>query len=405
MGASPPVLLLDDGELDDFQKILGEIGVAYGRIRGGAIVPETPPPEILLIATPRRIDAVAQLDFADVAKIPVQIVVVDGDSRTLRNRLREIGFDYLIRRPVHPEAIRLLLLRCIYSGAERRGDSRAPAGFEVSFRAGFRRHRATLTDLSLRSCRLQSDHALALNKRIRLKIPAMLGIGTPFVLSGRIARTTYNERSGEDGVHRSAIVFENLGDTSQEALASLLGSMGLGLRIESGAGPGPGADAASSPSVSPRPFETPASPPNPSEAETKAEADRRLNRRAAYVRNIPAYGEQATRVLVGQDLSARGMRVKHADIADGDRLHIALYGEAGKDPILVWATADRDDGEDGTVLIFEELESAAAHELEKLVARLPSVEPLAGGEIAAMGSVVGEILPEKQDRVKRRPHS
>ncbi len=232
----------------------------------------------------------------------------------------------------------------------------------------------------------------------------MQGIAKPLLLWGRIARATYNERSGEDGVYRNAIVFENLGN-AKEALASLLGSMGLGLRIESGAGPGPGADAASSPSVSPRPSETPASLPDLSEAETNEEADRRLNRRAAYVREIPAYGERALRVLVGRDLSAQGMRVERMDVANGDRFRLAIYGEAGKDPILVWATADRDDGEGGTVLIFEELESAAAHELEKLVARLPSVEPLAGGEIAAMGSVVGEILPEKHDRVKRRPHS
>ena len=416
MGASPPVLLLDDGELDDFQQILGEIGVAYGRIRGGAIVPDMPPPEILLIATPRRIDAIAQLDFADITKTPMQIVVVDQDSRTLRSRLREIGFDYLIRRPVHPEAIRLLLLRCIYAGAERRGGSRAPAGFEVSFRAGLRRHPATLTDLSLRGCRLQSHRPLALNKRIRLRIPAMQGIAKPLLLWGRIARASYNERSGEDGVYRNAILFENLGNT-KEALSGLLETRGLGLGIESGAGAAPRDDAASSPSGSPRPFETPSSQPDlsgpsgpsereedlgeqelagsqaaPTQAEPSEEDDRRLNRRAAYVRKIPAYGERALRVLLGRDLSAQGMRVERMDIANGDRLRLAIYGEAGKPPILVWATADRDDGEGGTVLIFEELEPAAGHELEKLVARLPSVEPLAGGEIAAMGTVVGEIL-------------
>ena len=51
------VLLLDDGELDDVQEILEKIGAAFGRVRGGAIAPNTPAPTTLLVSTPRRIDA------------------------------------------------------------------------------------------------------------------------------------------------------------------------------------------------------------------------------------------------------------------------------------------------------------------------------------------------------------
>ena len=43
-------------------------------------------------------------------------------------------------------------------------------------------------------------------------------------------------------------------------------------------------------------------------------------------------------------------------------------------------------------MTFDELEPAVGRELEKLIARLPSVESLAGGEVAAMGTVVSEIL-------------
>ena len=38
MARGPAVLMLDDGELDDIQELLDDIGVAYARIRGGAIV-------------------------------------------------------------------------------------------------------------------------------------------------------------------------------------------------------------------------------------------------------------------------------------------------------------------------------------------------------------------------------
>lgn len=419
MGESPPVLLLDDGELDDVQQILGETGVQYGRIRGGAIAPETPPPRTLLIATPRRIDAVAQLDFTDLEKGPVRIVVVDQDSPTLRSQLRMIGFDYLIRRPVHPEAIRLLILHCLYTGEERRSGSRIPAGIEISFRSGFRRHHATLTDLSLGGCRLLSRRSLKPDKRIQLTIPEMQGVEKPFVLRGRVARTTTDERLGKESLHRSAIVFEDLGDTRRQILSGIVEAQVLGSGIVSsassalagdaesssrrsratGAGqvpsrsePSPVATASAPPGASQRGEDPTQSQPAPLESVPSGDAERRTSRRSAYVRKIPAYGERALRVLVGRDLSARGMRVEHVDLSIGDRLHLAIYGDAGNDPLLVWASVDRDDHEGGMVLIFDEPEPAIVRELEKLIARLPSVESLTGGEVAAMGTVVSEIL-------------
>jgi hypothetical protein len=145
MGQSPAVLLLDDGELDDVQEVLQGAGVAYGRVRGGAIVPDTPRPSKLFISTPRRINAVKLPEpGSPEAEGLVRIVVVSEDSTTLRSRLREVGFDYLVRRPVHPEALRLLLLHCLYTGEEKRSEPRVPVGFEVSFRTGLLPRKATL---------------------------------------------------------------------------------------------------------------------------------------------------------------------------------------------------------------------------------------------------------------------
>src|SRR5262245_18297498 len=129
----PAVLLLDDDELEDVQTLLEQLRVPFARTRGGAIVSGTPPAHDLLIATPRRIDAVTASD-ANAGTSPVRIVVVQEDSTGLRERLRRSGFDYLIRRPVHPEALRLLLLRSLYRGEERRGEPRVAAGFDVSYR-------------------------------------------------------------------------------------------------------------------------------------------------------------------------------------------------------------------------------------------------------------------------------
>lgn len=137
MAHIPAVLILDDGELDDVQGILEELQVEFGRVRGGAIAPNTPPPRSLLMATPRRISAVSAIEEASVDEDPpVRVVVVDQDSRTLREQLRRVGFDYLVRRPVHPEALRLLVMHSLYRGEEKRSEPRVAVGLEISFQTG-----------------------------------------------------------------------------------------------------------------------------------------------------------------------------------------------------------------------------------------------------------------------------
>jgi hypothetical protein len=221
--ARSQVLMLDDGELDDVQAILQEIGVGYGRVRGGAIVPNTPPPTRLFIATPRRVGAVKLPEpGTPEAEGLIRIVVVNEDSPTLRSRLRAVGFDYLVRRPVHPEALRLLLLRCVYTGQERRTEPRVPVGLEVSFRAGLLPRRATLVDLSTRGCRLLSKWALEPGKRISLSIPVP-GSGQDTVhLKGRVLRMRLDERLGADGPYSAAVSFESVAAEAREGLDRVL---------------------------------------------------------------------------------------------------------------------------------------------------------------------------------------
>ena len=83
MGRPVAVLLLDDGELDDVQEILDDLGMAYGRVRGGAIARNTPPPTRLLISTPRRIDAVHMPARGNA-----------GERRTHAHRGGERGLDH-----------------------------------------------------------------------------------------------------------------------------------------------------------------------------------------------------------------------------------------------------------------------------------------------------------------------
>ncbi len=442
MTMSPPVLLLDDGELEDVQEILTGLDVPYGRIRGGAIAPRTPAPSDLLIATPRRIGAVSEISGADSPKKPVRIVVVSEDSVTLRESLRRTGFDYLVRRPVHPEALRLLLVHCLYKGEERRGEPRVPVGFEISFRTGLLQRRATLADLSRSGCRLLTRTPLEAGKRIRIQIPEALEAGDPFTVSGRVVRVNEVEGGGRDFRFRAAVAFDRVTEEAAQALELLIedraqGPATLRRAVERRPDPTGAAIPASDskrlgrlmePSNAP-PEATPpeaAVGPQPTreaaegdvaepvdqddhdievgvqlettpdaEESEKAEAneERRRFDRHSYAQKVPAFSTRALRVLVGRDLSMGGMRIERLpDLEIGDRLHFALYGEPGDPPFLVWGTVTRDDEERGMGVVFDEVESEVGAKLERLVGGLPAVESLHDDEAEALGTVLSEVL-------------
>jgi hypothetical protein len=456
MAQAPVVLLLDDGELEDVKDLLEQSQIPYARVRGGAIAPNTPPPRRLLVTTPRRISSVKLADPSDPAGDSlVRIVVVEEDSRTLRSHLREVGFDYLVRRPVHPEALRLLLLHCVFSGDERRAEPRIPVGFEVSFRSGLLPRKATMVDLSTRGCRLLSKWGLEPGKRITVTIPERVGIAESIALKGRVVRMRLDERLGELGPYSAAVAFDGVSPEVRHELEWILeerarGPATLGLREPERPAPGPeegsespleppevraddavydvdvevdvrlqgplpeleptrptpetrrlpigalGAAAATPEPESPkttgsRPAPERSAPPAPETAESSHE--RRKNPRGVYSRRVPAFGDRAMRVLVARDLSMGGVRVEaDTGLQLGERLHLAVYGSAEEEPFLVWATVARDDGPDGMALVFDAIHPVIAQQLEQVVADLPAVESLHDEETRAMGTVITEIL-------------
>ncbi len=219
MANNPSVLILDDGELDDVQKILEDLQVDFGRVRGGAIAPNTPHPRALLMATPRRISAVSKIgDVPAGEDPPVRVVVVDQDSKTLRDQLRQVGFDYLVRRPVHPEALRLLVMHSLYRGEEKRGEPRVAVGLEISFQTGEIPRRATLIDLSTGGCRLISSFEFETGKRILVTLSESVGTTEPITIEGKILRSSYDKRIGAQGMYSASVKFENLSNELRHEL-------------------------------------------------------------------------------------------------------------------------------------------------------------------------------------------
>ena len=478
MANIPEVLILDDGELDDVQRILEELEVEFGRVQGGAIAPNTPHPRSLLMATPRRISAVSAIDAASGDEDPpIRVVVVDQDSKTLRDQLRQVGFDYLVRRPVHPEALRLLIMHSLYRGDEKRREPRVAVGLEISFQTGEIPRRATLVDLSTGGCRLISSFELEAGKQVLVTLPETLGTTEPITLDGRILRSSYDKRIGEEGMHSASVQFENLSRDIRKELEWVIedkvgGPPTLNTTLQSaqndaggapstssekptytvkraeqrrplqrtllekespalkadprseGAAPPATSNPASDAAVEPKPdpFSLPVDvkmvrteSPAPAPVEENAKQvpieeieqagkppessispdDRRSTPRHPYSAKVPAFGTRALRVLVGRDISVGGMQIEsNPDLEVGDRLHLAIYGDASEEPFLVWGTILRSDGKGGTAVAFDPVHPTIAKKLEALVASLPSFESLHDDEATAMGTVLTEIINE-----------
>lgn len=126
MGTS--VMVIDDGELEDVREVLDELEVEYCWIRPAcAEGVKTQAPSRLLVTTARHALRVAPME-AERACRPTRMAVLDDGAKSVCDALRQRGFDTLVRRPVHPVALRLLLLRALFVGEERRVAKRVAVG-------------------------------------------------------------------------------------------------------------------------------------------------------------------------------------------------------------------------------------------------------------------------------------
>jgi hypothetical protein len=409
MTQRPGILLLDDGELGDVARQLDALGIDYVRLRGGEVEGRMAPPSDLLICTPRRAEAVRRGSPPGARPgRPVRIIAVEQDSTAMRRMLRRMGFHLLVRLPCQDSIWRLLIRRAVYQGDERRREDRIAVGSPVSVdQSGEPDAGAELLDLSNRGCRLSSKVPLPLDSEVSVVLSERATGGTPLSLPGRVVRAAPEGMRPVDGGHQAAVLFDPDLDTSLRVrLGEVINRWSMG-----------------PPSSQPRDPRSPSLPPCESSAipglmlddetdpairigeevglrmgatprETSG-ADRREHTRGAFWSPVLARAGQSSRVLMGRDLSAGGMRVERLpDLAVGDELRLALHGPSAGEPYALRARVIRDDGEEGLALAFQDVEPAVAEMLEKLVACLPEVESLEESESHGLGAILSEILDD-----------
>jgi hypothetical protein len=369
------ILVAHDGELDDVCRMLGEIGGRFLERRGRIGASACDGDWGVVIASPQVLLA----SPFPAGSAPLRIAIVERSSRTALSMLRRAGVERIVRRPVHPAALRGLLLHTVYCGPEKRRRQRVHVGSPVRFRGRLWPRQAILSELSLRGCRLLTRHAAKRDASVVVTLPARLTGERSLAIRGRVVRT--GPASGEDaGTQAIAVVF---GDLSRDQLRPLQ-------RVVAEHARGPATLPRSTPAEpAPKPLPAPGAPatdaprpdvaraPEPREPaqEPESETDRRSALRRQFERNVIALGQEAARVLIGLDIAPGGMRVApHPDLQVGDRLQLALHVAARTEPLIVQARVDRCDGPRGLVLQFEDLTPGSAEILVKMVDDLPPAE-------------------------------
>ena len=404
------LLMIHDGELADVKTLAESIGVQVieGVATGAA-------PEWDVLVTSARYAKIEHLSGARANA--VRIAVLDRNSRTLRTLLRRSGVDLVVRRPVHPAALRLLLVHALYRGPERR-TRRVAVGAPVRFRLGLLKRDGTLADLSMRGCLLLSRHSVRVGQGVVIWVPDPATDGRSFALRGSVVRTMTTD-SGERGFGVDfGKVAKVLAPQLKAAVTAHLDGPAAGskelvspaiARAQAAPPETPIPDAGTTQPVTynaagsvrrevvcvPADFEASLAPDSACGAADAAEAQdanerRGVARHALAGRRVVALGEQAARVLIGRDLSVGGMRVDRApNLEPGQILQLAIHVTAGETPLVVRAEILRDDGERGFALRFCNLSTPAERYLAKMVGSLPVLE---AGDEPGRGLVVSEII-------------
>ena len=390
----PEVLLLHEGELDEFVPLFRELGVEPQRTTLAETLESTEPVSLLVASAPMALALGQQSDASKAAN--ASIAVAQSSSRILGTLLRRAGFNYRVRLPVHPGALRLLLLGVLYRGNERRESMRLPAGCDVTWRSGWQRRRGTLLELSRGGARLLTTEPAPVGARVRIVLPREFGGWLPLQLEGRVRRIV-PRYPGCEGT-TLAVVFGGLKPRVREQLESALAKL-----IE-----GP----VSLPSGNRRDSQNPETEERntdelaiPDEREATPQ-ERRSAPRSAFAQEVLRLDDITRRVrqvLIGCDLSTGGLRVEpHPGIDVGDLLKLAIFDRVHGEPLVVLASVVHDYGSRGLGLRFDGLEPETTARIEQMIGGEPLVEDLAMPEEAAGRVVVAEILDEEPSEPARR---
>ncbi len=384
----PDIVVIDQGELCDVLELLDELEVEFEHFSKMSLPTPRPEPAKLLITTAA---SAAGMEYqrapGRVADRPVWIAVTDSDSRSQRRAILQSGFDYIVRRPVHPRALRLLLERALYKGDEQRQRARVAVGYGVTFKTGLRNRRATLVDLSPTGCCLLTRHKVGRGHTVTVHFPPELAGGSAFSHAGVVVRAGLGQaEGGERGEYALGIRFKRYKPEAVERMRGILNRLCTGPPTLSGDSPSTSSALPVLARLKPPEQPKPPKPPDP-----PGDPNDRRERRSIYEAEVGIFGLDNC-VLMGRDLSRHGLRLDpHPALVPSAQIRLSLPTNDGGEPVLVGALVARDDGELGVALHFEWVDDEAR--LGELVEGLPAIFSMREDDDSTQRVVLTEVVP------------
>jgi hypothetical protein len=388
----PPVLIDDDGELDEVRRLLDELEIEYS-VAGGSECDRAS----LLISNSRHALARATGIASDrPLSGGFHLVVAEKISRRAQRELERVRPDFLVQRPVDPAALRLVVLHALYSGPERRRSPRVAMSAVVRCRAGVVSRAATLVELSDRGCRLTSGQTLRCGQTLAVVVPRELTLSRRLSIEGCVVAVA---PAGELDPRRQAysIQFQRVDAETRRALREVMVMHGLGSAIlQPRARPGSlEAEDGASACAEAREDAPAAASASEMDASLTTPSERRFGPRGKFKRPVLAASSGCANVLIGRDLSIGGMRVDpHPALNVGDDFKLVIHGHVRKNPVVVKAFVARDEGGDGCVLQFHAMTPQVSAQLEKIIDSLPCLRSSGRGDAARPNVVVSEVVEE-----------
>ena len=218
----PPVaaLLIGDRDLEGVAQQLRQMKVDTFRIHDADERHRWREPEQLLVMSGRQALAFETLPSRERRSF-MAIAIFEESAKTFRAQLDLVGFDHLVQSPVHPEALALLLGSALHRSEERRRAPRFAFGWDVTWRAGWRRRRAAIPEISSEGCRLLVKHGVTREGRIQVTILAGARGSPAISLWGRVLRSQPCTASGAQSTALS-LAFERPDARTRAALTALL---------------------------------------------------------------------------------------------------------------------------------------------------------------------------------------
>jgi len=390
-------LLLHDGELDDLRPLLDAIGVSSVDRLGGILVGDSDRSWDVLIATPARLVDLAPNDLGR-----HRVCVCEGDSRSLRRMLERANVHFVIRRPVHPEALKQILAQALYSGPNNRRSVRRAAGQPIRFRSGWRARRGILADLSETGCRLLAPRESATGRKITIYVPLRADSRKTLSVHGTVVRSSLTDGPQEER-HALHVKFGKLSSRVALSLFEIIERFADGPAVlptrdtRTGAVRRAMAVAAEIGGSSVVPMV-----PNAITDEAVDRADEQLvdsqsegseNRsdpRLVYSARIITLGEGAARVLAAEDISSGGLGAEtHPDAEVGDELQVAIPLQGEKTPLIAKVRVVRNQGK--LALAFEDLPPDSRERLHRQLNLLPEKESSFSEDEEPARVIVSEI--------------